>query len=69
MAALQTDNGMHGSSGVVFSLVESTPGKLRLVADDEKNEGGSERGPWTHHVLYTFKDYDAADIKNQKLSE
>jgi len=40
-----------------------------LVLDDIKNESGCERGPWAHHVLYTFKDYDAADIMDQKLSE
>jgi hypothetical protein len=66
---VETDNGKRGSNGVVLSLVESVPGKLRLVADDVKNESGSDRGPWTHHVLYTFKDYDADQIKNQKLSD
>ena len=54
---------------MVLSLVESTPGKLRLVADDVKNESGSECGLWSHHVLYTFRDYDASAIEYQKLSD
>ena len=66
---METDNGKRGASGVVISLVDVAPDKLRLVLDDVKNESGSERGPWNHHVLYTFKDYGANDIKNQKLSE
>lgn len=66
---METDNGKRGSSGVVLSLVETTSGNLRLVIDDVKNESGSNRGPWAHHVLYTFKDYNADQIKNQELSE
>jgi hypothetical protein len=66
---VETDNGKRGSSGVVLSLVESAPGKLRIVADDVKNTSGSELGPWAHHVLYTFKDYDAVEIKKQQLSD
>ena len=66
---MQTDNGKRGSSGVVLSLAESAPGKLRIVADDVKNESGSELGPWSHQVLYTFKDYDASDILEQRLSD
>ncbi len=66
---METDNGKRGGSGVVISLVDVAPDKLRIVVDDVKNESRSERGPWRHHVLYTFKDYRAGDITNQKLSD
>lgn len=66
---METDNGKRGASGLVLSLVDAAPGKLRIVVDDVKNESGSERGPWAHNVLYTFKDYDATDIMNQQLSD
>jgi hypothetical protein len=66
---MKTDNGKRGASGVVISLVDVAPGKLRIVLDDVKNESESECGPWSHHVLYTFKDYRADDITNQKLSD
>lgn len=66
---METDNGKRGESGIVISLVEIAPDKLCVVLDDVKNKCGSERGPWSHHVLYTFKDYGAYDIKNQKLSD
>ena len=66
---MNTDNGIRGSSGVVASLVEIEPGRLRLVLDDVKNGSGSRCGPWTHHVLYTFKDYGASDILDLKLSD
>lgn len=54
---------------MVASLVEVEPGRLRLVLDDVKNVSGSQCGPWSHHVLYTFKDYDASDITDLKLSD
>ena len=66
---MESDNRKRGASGVVISLVDVVPDNLRVVLDDVKNESGSECGPWSHHVLYTFKDYGAHDIKNQKLSD
>jgi hypothetical protein len=66
---METDNGKRGASGVVVSLVDIAPGQLRLVLDDVKNQSLSERGTWTHHVLFTFKDYTADDIINHKLSD
>jgi hypothetical protein len=66
---METDNGKRGASGVVISLVDVGNSKLRIVLDDVKNESGSKLGPWSHHVLYTFKDYNADDIKNQQLSD
>ena len=45
-----TDNGKRGSSGVAVSLVDIALGQLRLVLDDVKNESGSDRGLWSHHV-------------------
>ena len=66
---MDVDEGKRGSSGIVASLVETEPGQLRLILDDVKNESTSGRGPWSHHVLFTFKDYTAEDILAQKLSE
>lgn len=66
---MESDNRKRGASGVVISLVDVAPDNLRVVLDDVKNESESECGPWSHHVLYTLKDYGAHDIKNQKLSD
>jgi len=66
---VETDNGKRGSAGLVLSLVESKPGRLRLVVDDVKNKSGFDQGPWVHHVLYTFKDYETTKITKQEMSD
>jgi hypothetical protein len=66
---MEVDDQGRGSSGVVCSLYETKEGRLRLVLDDVKNESGSNQGPWTHHVLFTFKDYDMKEVINLGFSE
>jgi|APLak6261663543_1056040.scaffolds.fasta_scaffold05923_3 hypothetical protein len=66
---MEVNDQERGSSGVICSLYEAKEGRLRLVLDDVKNESGSNQGPWTHHVLFTFKDYDLKEVTNLKLSE
>jgi hypothetical protein len=66
---VEADEGKRGASGVVLSLVESRPGEFRLILDDVKNESQSERGPWSHHALFTLNTYNEKDLNDLKLSE
>ena len=66
---MEVDDQRRGGGGVVCSLRELGEGRIRLVLDDVKNEGGSAQGPWKHHVLFTFKDFNVEEIVNLQLSE
>jgi hypothetical protein len=66
---VEGDDLKRGSCGVVCSLREIGNGRLRLILDDVKNESGAMEGPWQHHVLFTWKDYDVDQIVDLKLSE
>lgn len=66
---MAVDDQKRGNDGVVCSLREIESGRLRLVLDDVKNEGKGNRGPWAHHVVFTFKDFDVEEIDNLQLSE
>lgn len=66
---MAVDDQKRGRDGVVCSLHQTESGRLRLVLDDVKNEANGKPGVWTHHVLYTFKDFDVEEIENLQLSE
>lgn len=66
---MDTDDRVRSRSGVVCCLREIDGGKLRLVVDDVMQEGDSNPRSWKHHTLFTWKDFDARDIDELKLSE
>ena len=66
---MEADDGKRGRSGVVCSLRDLGNGRLRVVLDDVSNSEGSTKGNWSHEVVFTWKDYDAAKIENQELSD
>jgi len=66
---MESDDCQRGSSGVVSSMREITSGRIRLALDDVKNESLSQQGPWKHHALFTWKDYDIDQILNHELPE
>jgi len=66
---METDDLVRSHSGVVCCLRELPNGKLRLVLDDVANESETASGRWKHHVLFTWKDFEAQEIDELKLSE
>jgi hypothetical protein len=55
--------------GVVCSLEELQSGQLRVVLDDVRSESKSTPGGWSHHVLFTHKDFEAQELDDLALSE
>ena len=63
------DNGIRGKNGVVLSLLDVGNNKLRIVMDDVSNESGSNKSPWNHEIVVTWKDYDEKEILDNTLSD
>jgi hypothetical protein len=63
------DNGLRSTRGVVACLTPAVDGKTRLVLDDVKSD--RERNPvaWTPAAPFTWKEFDLAELKDQRLSE
>lgn len=66
---METDSGRRGTRGVICTLDEMPNGKVRVVLDDVANSSPGGRGPWTHSVLVTFKDYEKAALESLELSD
>jgi hypothetical protein len=66
---METDDAVRSNSGVVCCLRDLGNGKVRLVLDDVANESRSTSGNWSHHVLFTWKDFEAKEIDGLTLSE
>jgi hypothetical protein len=66
---METDDGIRSGSGLVCCLRELDGGKLRLVLDDVENQAKTTSGPWEHHVVFTWKDYEEREIDELELSE
>jgi hypothetical protein len=66
---METDDRVRSNNGVVCCLRDLGNGKVRLVLDDVANEGESTSGSWSHHLLFTWKDFEAQEIDELKLSE
>jgi len=66
---VETDDLIRSSVGVVCGLRDLPNGRVRLVLDDVANESASSRGPWLHHVLFTWRDFEAQKIDDLNLSE
>jgi len=64
-----TDNGIRGKNGVVLSLLDLGNNKLRIVMDDVSNQSGSNKEPWKHEIVVTWKDYDEKEILDNTLSD
>jgi hypothetical protein len=66
---METDDMIRSCSGVVCCLRELADGKLRLVLDDVANDHKTTSGHWKHHILFTWKDFEAKEIDELRLSE
>lgn len=65
----EKDDSVRSVAGVVCCLRDLPNGQVRLVLDDVANESNSTTGPWSHRVVFTWKDFDAQQIDNLTLSE
>jgi hypothetical protein len=66
---MEADDFIRSNIGVVCSLKELESGQLRLVLDDVANSSKSTSGSWSHHVLFTWKDFAAQEIDDLTLTE
>jgi hypothetical protein len=65
----ESDDSIRSPAGVVCCLRDLPNGQVRLVLDDVANESSSTLDPWTHRVLFTWKDFGSKEIDDLALSE
>jgi hypothetical protein len=63
------DNGLRSTRGVVACLTPEVDGETRLVFDDVESDRESRPVAWTPAALFTWKEFNLAELKDQKLSE
>lgn len=65
----EVDDGIRGSVGIVISAVERDSGRIRLVFDDAAATSSAAPQQWQAVHLFTWNEYDPADIENMGLSD
>ena len=66
--AMESDDRIRSSNGVVCCLREIGDGNLRLVLDDVTNDKKDTSGHWEHDAVFTWKDFDENEITNLSVS-
>jgi hypothetical protein len=62
------DDGVRGEVGIVISVVERDGGRVRVIFDDVRSEGGSPARHWRETALFTWNEYEEADLSEMSLS-
>ena len=62
------DDGIRGNVGIVISAVERDSGRIRLAFDDVTATSTESPQHWRATSLFTWNEYDPADIENMSLS-
>ena len=66
---MPVDAGVRSATGVVACLTPIADGKTRLVFDDVKSDRQSRPTAWTPTALFTWREFDFAQLQDLKLSE
>ena len=65
----EVDDGVRGKVGIVISAVERDSGRIRLAFDDVTATSTESPQHWRATSLFTWNEYDPADIENMSLSD
>jgi hypothetical protein len=63
------DDTIRGKVGIVISAVARDSGRIRLVFDDVAATSTESPQHWRATCLFTWNEYDPADIENMSLSD
>lgn len=64
----EVDDGARGDVGIVITAVERGAGRVRMVFDDVRVEGGAAHQHWRPITLFTWNEYDESALSEMSLS-
>lgn len=64
----EVDDGVRGEIGIVISAVERGVGRVRVVFDDVRAEGGATNRCWRPITLFTWNEYDESALAEMALA-